>query len=506
MGQLARLKDGSAIPLLGALSALMTSDPTIASTALVHASRDFSMSVGLIITASSVSVMALSATVVSTGVLADRIGRRRTLMLAVIVASLGELVVALSPSPVVYLIGRLIAGVGLGAVFGASYAMVRAVVPTDRLSRAMGSYGAIGGIVGVVLAFMGGALAGVNWRLSFLVIPVIGLLLLLCLRSVLPDVPPTASGSLDVWGQVLLGVGTFGILLGLSQSSHGWLAPRTLIPLAVGVVSTGAFFVVEHRGSHPFFPVSIFRNTTFIAALCAGCVFSAGNSVTVLQMSNLWQYRTGLTPGQVALWQLPFLVAGIVGGYLAGRVMTTLLSPATVITLGAFMTSGGLVSLALAGEAQSFWSFLPGLLLTGAGIMVIALPSRMLILNETPREYFGPVTSSRTSFGIFFYTAGISLSTTLVASLTVGGLVRQMESAGASPARIGSALEIVETYVSSGLMPQSTSGVAMLSEGGRAYSSAYFTVMMVTALALLAIGLTGAWLARSFEGPRPVSS
>lgn len=71
-----------AIPLLGAMAAIQGADPNIASTALVGMSRGLHMAGGLLALAASISTLALSASVISTGLLADRLGRRRVLMAA----------------------------------------------------------------------------------------------------------------------------------------------------------------------------------------------------------------------------------------------------------------------------------------------------------------------------------------------------------------------------------------------------------------------------------------
>ena len=128
-----------AIPLLGAMAAIQGADPNIASTALVGMSRGLHMAGGLLALAASISTLALSASVISTGLLADRLGRRRVLMAALALAALGDVIAGLAPVPVVFLLGRVLAGVGLGAVFGASFAYIRVVTPPGRIAGASAS-------------------------------------------------------------------------------------------------------------------------------------------------------------------------------------------------------------------------------------------------------------------------------------------------------------------------------------------------------------------------------
>jgi len=95
------------------------------------ASRGLHMAGGTLALASSVATLSTAATVISTGLLADRLGRRRVLMVGLLIAALGDLMVALAPTTSTYLLGRAIAGVGLGAVFGAAFAYIRAVAKPE---------------------------------------------------------------------------------------------------------------------------------------------------------------------------------------------------------------------------------------------------------------------------------------------------------------------------------------------------------------------------------------
>ena len=482
------------VVLLGALGALHASDPTIASTALVTASRAFAMPTGLIVTASSIGAMAQAATVVSTGMVADRLGRRRLLMWAVAVGMLGSLIVAFAPGPWIYVLGRLVTGIGLGAVFGSSYAMVRAVTSDEDLARNMGLFAAVAGGLSITLSFIGGSLASAQWRLSFLVIPIVSVAALLLMPRLLPDVPRTAHGPVDLPGQITFGLGMLGVLFGLSQASDGWTSPWTIGPIAVGLLMLAVFVLVERRSRDPFFPVAILVEPVFVGALCAGFVYSFGSAVTVLQMANLWQYYTGIGAQDVARWQAPFLIASIIGSLAMGRLMSKRLSPARTIALGTVLASLGMAYLGVVDEALSPWIFLPGLVAVGFGVATAALPSRTLVLNTTPARYFGPVTSSRTAFSQFFYAIGVSVVTTVVTAATYSGLIQRLEAEGAPPSRIDSARELVQLYVSSGSVPTDASEFELVAAGGYAYVSSFTMVMVSAAAAMLVVGLVGALL------------
>lgn len=482
--------------LLGLMAAVQGTDPNIASTALVGASRGLDMTGGLLALAASISTLALSASVISTGLIADRFGRRPVLMAALVLAAAGDLIAATAPAAPLYLSGRALAGVGLGAVFGAAFAFIRIITPPDRIAGAIGIFGAVCGAGTLLLTFLGGALASVHWRLAFVVIPVVALLCVPAVRLVLPAPPRSAGGPRDYPGQALLALGVVGTLYGLSHAASGLTSPLTLGPLAGGLLLLGLFAVREHRSADRFFPVELFVNPIFLAAVCAGFVYNFGTAVGFLQLTNLWQYVVGLTTLQVSLWQLPFLLSGILAAVVFGRLMTRGLSTAATVAIGALASATGFVLLAVLHTASSLWGFLPGSILLGAGLIIASLPYGTLIISQAPARFFGPVTSSRTTIGQFFYAAGLALSTVVVDALTTGGVVHRLDRAGVPPTDTGQALDAVTAFAADGTRPDTALGQQALAAATQSYGIGFMTMALLTALASLVAGGLGWWLLR----------
>jgi hypothetical protein len=113
-----------ALVFLGLLAGIQSADPGISSTALISAGKDLAFG-GLDGLAASVSTLALAATVISTGMLADRLGRKKVILVAMLLAIVGDGVVAIAQNPWMFIIGRAIAGIALGAVYGAAFAYIQ---------------------------------------------------------------------------------------------------------------------------------------------------------------------------------------------------------------------------------------------------------------------------------------------------------------------------------------------------------------------------------------------
>lgn len=234
-------------------------DPIISSVALVDASQALHFSSSTAALASSISTLALAATVIATGLLADRIGRRLLLILALITSVSGDLLVAASANDITYLLGRVIAGVGLGAVYAAAFAYVRAIAP-GRVGAALGQFTAMAGVATLLGSLLGGTLVTTSWRLAYLVVPAFCALGLLLVPFMLPKIARIRGERIDAIGLLLIALGTSGILYGISQAStHSLSEVQTWAPMLVGVVALIIFVAVELRQWSSDPPMLCFR-------------------------------------------------------------------------------------------------------------------------------------------------------------------------------------------------------------------------------------------------------
>lgn len=479
-----------ALVFLGVLGAIQGSDPNIASTALVGAARALDM--GSTSLAASISTLALAATAISTGLLADSLGRRKVLQVGLIVSIIGDLVVFLAPDTAFFLLGRVIAGIGLGAVYGAAFAYIRAVAKPGKLAAAMGLFTAVLMVSTMVLTFAGGALSSLQWRTAFLVIPIICAISFFVVPILLPKEPRLKLPSKDLLGQVLLGLGIIALLGGIGELGKSLTSPVALGGIGLGLVLLVVWFVYEARNENRFFPVSLFKNPVFLAAILAGFIYNFGNSIAFLQLTNLWQYVNGLKTLEVSVWQLPLLLAGIIAGLLTGRLMSSgKMSARAVLLLGGIVSAVGMVMLALSHGGTSFWVFLPGEFLAGAGVVIAAVPYGSLILKEAPAKYFGPVSSSRLTFGQFFYAIGFAASTIVIDKLTIGGTTAKLEAAGVPATQIGTGLDAVTTYAAQSTAPTTSLGKEALADATASYGVAFATMMYITAALVLIAGVAG---------------
>jgi MFS family permease len=479
------------IPLLylGLLGGIQGADPNIASTALLSASTDLKMG-SLAALAASISTFMLAATVITTGMLADRIGRKKILCLALVTSAVGDVLAAAAPDPGVFLAGRALAGIGLGAVYGASFAYVRHYASSKGgIAGALGIFSAAASAAALLFTFVGATLVGVDWRVAFLLIPVASLASIpVALVLLPPDTKWTGDAPWDVLGQLLLGFGVIAMLYGISHAGVEIASALTVGPIVVGVLLLVGFAAWEHHMGEPgFFPVGVFRQPLFLVAIMAGLIYNLSCGALLLSYSNLFQYAYDLRGLTLSLMQLPNLVAGIFAALIAGRLIGGgRLSRHDAIFIGAAITAAGCLlfgATALARPA-SVLAYVPALIIVGIGPIVPAVPYGGLVLEFADPRHYGAVSSSRTTIGQFFYAIGLAGSTVIIDTLTRGAVQSKLGS---------SAVVQLDTWSASGTKPSDPGVLAAASE---AFTGSFATLMVVLTVIVLVAGVLALALAR----------
>jgi hypothetical protein len=138
-------------------------------------------------------------------------------------------------------------------------------------------------------------------------------------------------------------------------------------------------------------------------------------------------------------------------------------------------------------------AYLPALIITGIGIIVPSIPYGGLILAEASPEYYGAVSSSRTTIGQFYYAMGLALSTVIIDSLTRS---RTQEALG------GDAAEQIRRFAITGQPP---SNPEVLPKAIEALGGAFAVMSFILAAIFLVAGFIALIVLRRAEKPIPAT-
>ncbi len=185
--------------------------------------------------------------------LSDRLGRRSAYLAAVGLFALGSLVVVLSPSFGVMLVGRAIQGFGAGGIFPVASAVIGDTFPADQRGRALGLIGAVWGLAFIIGPILGGLLLLLSWHWLFIINIPIALAVIAAGAAILPATRPAAPQVFDWRGMAALAVLLTSLAYGLNQIDAAHLGQSLASPgvwpfLALGLALIPLLAVVERRG------------------------------------------------------------------------------------------------------------------------------------------------------------------------------------------------------------------------------------------------------------------
>lgn len=325
------------------------------------------------------------------GLLGDRFGRKRMLIVGLILFGVASAVSAYAGSPGQLIAARAFMGVGAAAVMPATLAIISNVFPPAERGRAIGIWVASVGIAIVLGPIVGGALLEQFWWGSvFLInVPIIvaGLVFVSWLVPESRDPRPSrldpVGVGLSIVGLTLL---VYGIVEGGERASFS--SPVVWGSVLGGAVVLAFFGWYESRIDHPALDIQLFRNPTFSASISAiGLVFFAMLGVFFF-MTFYWQLVRGYSPLETGLLFLPFAVAQSSFAPLSASFVQRFgVRVVAAVGLGMVGVSlGGLIFL----EADTpLWVLGALFFVQGAGISNVMPPATTAIMSSLPREKAG---------------------------------------------------------------------------------------------------------------------
>jgi EmrB/QacA subfamily drug resistance transporter len=356
-------------------------------------------------------LLPLSALLLIGGAAGDRYGRRRTLVLGVLLFALASLWCVLAPGLGWLVLARALQGVGAALLMPNSLAILGASFQGDARSRAIGIWAAAGAAAGAIGPLVGGWLVdAVGWRTIFLInLPIAGLVLLLAARC-LRDEPAQAHPPLDLGGAGLATAGLAALTWGLTAA-----APWTL---GCGVALLCGFVLLERRrADRAMLPASLFGARGFVSLnLLTLFLYGALGALFVMlpfvliEAAGYSAIRAG-----AALLPLPLVIAA--GSPLMGR-LGGHIAPRLPLALGPLAVALGFVLMLRIDAGAGYWSAtLPAVFVVALGMALAVAPLTTTVLSSVDARHTGLASG----FNSAVARLGGLVGTALLGSLLSGG-------------------------------------------------------------------------------------
>jgi EmrB/QacA subfamily drug resistance transporter len=300
---------------LGCCFLVVMMDNTIINVALRQIHADLGASNSQLQWSVDSYILVYAALMFSAGVLADAYGRRRVLLIGLVVFAAASAMSAFASSPEQLVIWRAVMGIGGAVVPPTTLAIIKEVFSEKEQGRAMGVWAALGGLSVAFGPILGGfLLENFWWGSVFLInVPVV----VVCAGLILVVVPESRApkrNPVDLIGVLLsmavIGVLVYGVIRG-GETSH-WLRPDTGGAILASGVLLVLLVLFERRQAVPALDVTLFRSTAFVAGTMSIAVaFFALTGGTFLLVFYVQLIR-GNTPLELGFILLPVAIGSVV--------------------------------------------------------------------------------------------------------------------------------------------------------------------------------------------------
>ena len=357
------------------------------------------------------------------GRLGDLFGHRRLFLIGLTVFTLASLACGLANSQELLVGARVVQGLGgaVVSVVALSLTMIMFTEPAER-AKAMGIFGFVlsgGGTAGVLL---GGVLTDLlNWNWIFLVNIPVGVAVVALSLVLLPaERGPAQGGRLDIAGAVTVtGSLMVAVYAIVNGNETGWTSAETLGLLAAAVALLFLFLGIETRARSPLIPLRIFRLRNVSTANGVGILMAGGMFAAFFLSALYLQQVLGYTPLEVGLAYLPStLIWGAVSFALSDKlVMRFGIKPPLVVGLS-LMAVGILLFARAPVDGNFLVDVLPGMLLQGLGAGIGFNPILLAAMSDVEPSEAGLASGVVNTSFMMGGALGLAVLASLAASRT----------------------------------------------------------------------------------------
>jgi EmrB/QacA subfamily drug resistance transporter len=359
---------------------------------------------------------------------ADLLGRRRVFLAGTALFAFASLACALADSRSLLLGARALQGIGGAVISPASLAIIATSFAEGReRSRALGVWGAMGGVGGSLGVLLGGVLTqAFGWPAIFVVNVPIGLAVIVFGRGLIPvGRVSSETRHFDATGALLVtGALTALVYAIVRTDTLGWGATGVLVPLVAGVALLAAFVFVEGKlASAPLMPLRVFRMARLRAAnlimfLLYAAVFAIWFFLS-LYLQNVLHYD----PLQTGLRFLPMTLAIVATATIAPRLVAAF-GERRLLTVGMLCAAVGLYLLTDVRSGGSYTAnVLPGGLLAAMGLGLSLVPATIAAVAGVPAKESGLASGMLNTSRLIGGALGLAVLSTIAASRTRADLL-----------------------------------------------------------------------------------
>lgn len=353
-------------------------DTTIVNVALPTLGRQFHTSPAAVASVVIAFLVSLAVFIPASGWIGDRLGGRRTLLLAVAVFTIASALCGVAQNLGELVAFRVLQGAGGGLMTPVGLSMLFRVYPPHERVRASSILIVPTALAPALGPVLGGLLVtDVSWRWVFYVNVPIGVAALLFGSVFLHEHRDHVPGRFDVRGFLLAGVGLGLLMYGVSEGPvTSWVAPEVLAAVAAGAALLVATVLVELRTPEPLVDLRLLGDRLFRATnvvMLLGVVAFLG---VLYLVALFYQDGLGLSALQSGLNTFPEALGVMAGGQVVSRWIYPAIGPRRAMAGGLVVVAAAMAAMTLIGPGTDLWWARAAMLAMGLGMSAVFLPAQ----------------------------------------------------------------------------------------------------------------------------------
>jgi EmrB/QacA subfamily drug resistance transporter len=398
--------------------------------------------------------LAFAALLLTWGRVADRVGRRRMLVIGVIVFVVASVLAALAPNGWTLVLARLVQGVGGAMIFPCTLSLINATFTGRERGTAFAVWGSTIGGVAALGPLLGGWLTTeLSWRWAFWINVPIGVAVVAgALTLVAESRDDRAASRLDPVGAVLsvlaAGLLVFGLIEGrtygwwtttgiLSVGEVEWTARLSPVPVAFAGAAVAALAFVgwqlrrNRSGKPALLGLSLFAIPSFARGNAVVTIVSLGE-FGILFVLPLWiQNVLGYSAFETGVLLLPLALGSFLAGGAAAAVATRR-GPVLVVRWGLALEVIGIAGIGLvAAPDTEVWALVPFLATYGFGVGLASAQLPGVVLADVPVQRSGQASGTQSTAQEIGSAIGIAVLGTVLFTGLSANLTAALDDAGA---------------------------------------------------------------------------
>ncbi|BCL78244.1 hypothetical protein ccbrp13_07090 [Ktedonobacteria bacterium brp13] len=428
---------------------------------------------------------------VTLGRFADQYGRKRLMMIGMVVFTVGSLLCSVAETignatgtPAInWLIGfRVLQGMGAAGLNTISLAVIISVFPANKRGAAIGVWGALSGLASAFGPVLGGFLVeNFDWRYIFFVNLPFCIIGLIMIGLFVPETHNSrVSKRIDIPGMLFLTITIFCLVLAFIQGNvWGWSSPTILGLFAGSAVSIVLFVLVELKQKEPIIDFRLFKIVSFTGANITMFLFGIAIQGQFLMMVLFFQNARGFDQIHTAYAILPAPIAAFIISIICGR-LSRRINPFYLGITAMFAIALGFFLVDFTTVDSSFFELAWKNVILGIGIGMIFQTLPSISLSEIPPAKLGVAS------GVFntFRQVGLTLGIAVLLSVFVGQLQTHLPTTVTNSTQIvqqSSLPEQMKQSIITGVQKTATSSNATAEAG----SSSSSTIDLTTYASLI---------------------